>query len=135
MEIKIKAFLKEEKKIVDVTSIDFSLECISYNDEKELKTIPFSSLELLQYSDCKDIKGQEIVVGDIVIIKDDESIFGKNAGEMYEIYFSKGCFRFKPKFPSSIARGFQGIVLDEDDICEIIGNRFEIPELLKEIYK
>lgn len=34
MEIKIKAFLKEEKKIVDVTSIDFSLECISYNDGK-----------------------------------------------------------------------------------------------------
>lgn len=71
----------------------------------------------------------------VLFIVNNEGTFGKNAGEIYEVYYKQGCFRMKPKYPSNIARGLLGYCLDENNICKILGNKFEKPELLEKIYK
>ena len=132
---KFRAFIKE-KKLVEVSKINFKEKYIEYFDKNNNTVIAtFDEIELSQYSGCFDTKRKEIASGDIIKIVNNESTFGKNAGEIYEIYYTQGCFRMKPKYPSSIARGLLGYCLDENNICKILGNKFEKPELLEKIYK
>lgn len=131
---KFKAFIKEENTMVEVISINFKEENIGYSDNNgTIIYLSFDKIELLQLSNCFDINGLEIATGDIVQIVNNESLFGKNAGEVYEIYFNQGCFRMKPKYPSSIARGLLGFCLDENNICKILGNKYEHPKLLNKL--
>lgn len=132
---RFRAFIKE-KKLVEVSKINFKEKYIEYFDKNNNTVIAtFDEIELSQYSGCFDTKGKEIASGDIIKIVNNESTFEKNAGEIYEIYYTQGCFRMKPKYPSSIARGLLGYCLDENNICKILGNKFEKPELLEKIYK
>lgn len=123
---RFRAFIKE-KKLVEVSKINFKEKYIEYFDKNNNTVIAtFDEIELSQYSDCFDTKGKEIASGDIIKIVN---------GEIYEVYYKQGCFRMKPKYPSSIARGLLGYCLDENNICKILGNKFEKPELLEKIYK
>ena len=79
-----------------------------------------------QYTGLRDKNGKMIFEGDIIKIPDDYDEFGINAGEVYEVYFSFGGFRLKPKY--SKARGYW---LEDDETVEVIGNIHDNPELLE----
>ena len=124
-EIKFRAWLKEHKTMVNVAEIDINHQLIYHYgfDDFEGNFENFNSIELLQYTDLKDKNGKEIYEGDILF----ES-FGER---YYKVIFENGSFRAE-------AEGdFDEYSFDLIDIvaqgCEIIGNIYENPELLKVI--
>ncbi len=67
--------------------------------------------------------------GDIVQIPDDYEEYGFCAGEKYEVYFAFGGFRLKPKYRKFNEKGFY---LEDDGELEVLGNKFDNPDLLGE---
>jgi len=80
-----------------------------------------------QFTGFKDRNDKEIYEGDIIQIPDDYDIYGMNAGEIYEVIFSHGGFRMKAKHN----KNSKGYYLDDNNSDEIIGNKFDNPELLE----
>lgn len=160
-EIKYKAWLKEEKKMVIVETIDFSEKSIQYLEKNEiidaylLRTTFLEDVELMQYTGQKDDYGNEIFENDFIIdVSEDGEYFLKLIG-----------FGNDEKEYSSILTGFKiirGIELDlyfddkevifkgshsyllekykikiekgSDDewiYFQVIGNKHENPELLE----
>ena len=160
-EIKYKAWLKEEKKMVIVETIDFSEKSIQYLEKNEiidaylLRTNFLEDVELMQYTGQKDDYGNEIFENDFIIdVSEDGEYFLKLIG-----------FGNDEKEYSSILTGFKiirGIELDlyfddkevifkgshsyllekykikiekgSDDewiYFQVIGNKHENPELLE----
>lgn len=67
-QIKFKAYIKESKEIVDVAEINFKNKTIgvAIQGEGYLKIYNFNEIELLEYTEIKDDKGQELYKNDIV---------------------------------------------------------------------
>lgn len=89
---------------------------------------PVDENTICEYTGLQDKFGTKIFEHDIVKINDDYGLYGMNAGETYEIYFDYGGFRLKPKYDKIRARGCW--VEDGKDF-EVIGNKFDNPELLE----
>ena len=133
-EIKFRAWLKEEKRMLyKISSIKFDIKCIYYDNNEmfSYEREEFKDIELMQYTGLKDKNGVEIYEGDIVKINDDYDTYGKNAGEIYEVYFNAGGFRLKPKYDTH-KRGDRGFWLDDGNDVAILGNIYENKELLGE---
>jgi len=160
-EIKYKAWLKEEKKMVIVETIDFSEKSIQYLEKNEiidiylLRTTFLEDIELMQYTGQHDERDNEVFEDDFIIdVSEDGEYFLKLIG-----------FGYDDREYSSILKGFKivkGIHLDlyfddkegifkgrhayliekynikmEDGLYEywisfqVIGNKHENPELLE----
>jgi uncharacterized phage protein (TIGR01671 family) len=126
-EFKFRAWDKKNKKWV----YDFNIDsCVGIFRISCFETIEvYDDIEIMQYVGLKDINGRMIFEGDIVQIPDNFEIYGFNAGEKYQIYFSFGGFRLKPKYDKK--KKSKGFWLKDDKTLEIIGNIFENPELLE----
>ena len=119
-EIKFRAWLKPTKEMVEVRDISFYTHqtFISYKvckDESCYKVEKESNFILMQYTGLKDINNKEIYEGDIITYCD----------KLYVVdYIFSGFYLHNPK------GGF--IELAECDwCCEVIGNIYENPELLR----
>jgi uncharacterized phage protein (TIGR01671 family) len=80
--------------------------------------------ELLQYTGLKDKNGKEIYEGDIIY---SINIFIRHIPLV--VQFENGTFLAKTATPRKDIEGIRNLV---DQPCEIIGNIYEHPELLKE---
>ena len=75
------------------------------------------NFELMQYTGIKDANGIEVYEGDVL----------KDHNEYWEVRFFDGAF-----WVASIRGNAESELLCGNDYMEIIGNRYENPELLKE---
>ena len=110
-EIKFRAWLKEEKKMVNVETIDFTDKSMQHLEKNEiidaylLRRVVFEDVELMQYTGDKDVYGNEIYEDDFIIdVSEDGDYFLKLIG-----------FGNDEKEYSSILNGFKiirGIELD-----------------------
>ena len=123
-EIKFRAWLKEDKKMANIETMDFTDKSIQYLKRSEiinayiLRREGFDDVELMQYTGLKDKNGKEIYEGDIYHVGD------KNIRYLV-VWFDSG-FEGKQLRSTSYA----GLKSWAKDI-EILGNIYENPELLE----
>ncbi len=123
-EIKFKAYLKEEDKIIDVEEIHFNTKEITYlkHDDNGYMSISerisFYEIELMQYTGSEDCIKRRIYSGHVLFNEYFEE-YGQVVFKDSGFYFSTDTFR---------------IELSEcSEECEIVGNIYENPELLERI--
>jgi len=128
-EIKFRAWLKEDKKMVDVETMDFTDKSIQYLKRSEiinayiLKRESFDDVELMQYTGVKDKNGKEIYENDLISCNKYKNIV---------VFFENGCF--KVKYPRNDTTNII-CALDtflEKYMCKISGNIYENKKLLEE---
>jgi len=120
---------------------------IFYFRGDELKMVNITEnrrYEFMQFTDLKDSKGKEIYEGDIVIADDGGEWFPHEYDEEKDEYYPTG--KYLVEYDSEFARF---ILIDLETNCEVecdynpfslpdftlevIGNKFQNPELLKEV--
>lgn len=126
-ELKIKAWLKKEKKMVSIIGIDFNYEYIRYTEDDNLfnsdyKTAEFKDIELLQFSGVKDKAGQELYEADVIKFNDGiDDIYG-----LISYDDEDGAYRVS----------YENItehLLEREGDFEIVGNIFENPDLHEQL--
>ena len=126
-ELKIKAWLKKEKKMVSIIGIDFNYEYIRYTEDDNLfnsdyKVAEFKDIELLQFTGLKDNGGQELYEADVIKFNDGiDDIYG-----LISYDDEDGTYRV------SYENITEHLSEREGDF-EIIGNIFENPDLHEQL--
>ena len=131
-EIKFRAWLKEDKKMVNVETMDFTDKSIQYLKKSEinnayiLRRVSFDDVELMQYTGLTNKNGTRIYENDIVKFIVLEG-YGEHA-DQFE-YIDKVEY-----YISEFELRQIGLKLSDESIIviEIIGNVYENPELLEE---
>ena len=134
---KFRAWLKKEKKMVEVVSINFNDKVIAYNDyEKQELCIncSFEDVELMQYVGREDLNDNEIFEDDIVKVRlEYESYDGYR--EEYRlclvIHDNKMCQHILEYIGDNDGNYYSFCETIGEDL-EIIGNKYQHPELLEE---
>ena len=130
--IKYRAWLKEEKKMVNVETIDFTDKSMQYLEKNEiidaylLRRIIFDDVELMQYTGIKDKNGKEIYEGDIVLIRIDKT----NILHKTVVKFKHGAFIVDIIGDNDYIYLFH-FGFNKDDF-EVVGNIYENHKLLEE---
>lgn len=123
--IKFRAYLKNEKKIIYVKSIDWdengNLISINYPEGKDYFGYKEDDIVLMQYTGYKDKNGKEIYEGDIVKYRN-------NLYQVKWVFFSFYIHRIDGRSLKEL----EEIAIDEKGM-ELIGNIYENPELLEKI--
>ena len=128
-EIKFRAWLKEDKKMVNVETMDFTDKSMQYLKRSEiinayiLRRVSFDDVELMQYTGLKDKNDKEIYEGDILFFRDENM--------KYIVVWQDAAFIIKSieirKYSEKMCW------LDDTEICcEIVGNIYENKNLLEE---
>ena len=127
-EIKFRAWIKSQKKIINVYG--FSRDNISEtsNDSPCLNEniFNFNDCELMQYTGLKDIEGTEIYEGDIVLRNETGCEGSYNA--KYKVIYKKNSFCLEVLQSYIFKKGTVLCVMEE---CDVVGNIYENPELLQ----
>ena len=131
-ETKFRAWLKEEEKMVNVETMDFTdktIRCLKKNEFINaylLRRVSFDDIELMQYTGLNDKNGTEIYERDIVLVKPG----GTSTWYKTVVKFKEGAFIASlidgEDYIYIFNRGF-----DSNDF-EIIGNIYENKNLLEE---
>jgi hypothetical protein len=128
-EIKFRAWLKEDEKMANVETMDFTDKSIQYLKRSEIINVyilrreSFDDVELMQYTGLKDKNGKEIYEGDILFFRDENM--------KYIVVWQDAAFIIK----SIEIRKYSEKMywLDDTEICcEIVGNIYENKKLLEE---
>ena len=123
-EIKFRAWLKEERKMVNVETLFIGINRLCFGNSKteDLFFRDFEEVELMQYTGLKDKNGKEIYEKDIVSCNKYKNIV---------VFFENGCF--KVRYPKNDTTNII-CTLDtflEKYKCKISGNIYENPEFLE----
>ena len=123
--IKFRVWNKKEKRMLtwknDVTEIVEEIISYPVNDKR------MKNYKIMQYTCVKDLYHKEIYEGDIVQLEyaNQPCGFGR-----YEIFFDRGAFQLKEIEHNRVHLGCD-THLSSYNICCVIGNVFENPELAK----
>ena len=126
-EFKMKAWLKKEKKMVNIIGIDFNYEYIRYTEDGNLfnenyKTAEFKDIELLQFSGAKDKAGQKLYEADVIKFNDGiDDIYG-----LISYDDEDGSYRVSYENITEHLSNLEGDF-------EIVGNIFENPQLHEQL--
>ena len=126
-ELKIKAWLKKEKKMVSIIGIDFNYEYIKYTEDDNLfnenyKTAEFKNIELLQFTGLKDNGGQELYEADVIKFNDGiDDIYGL-------ISYDDEDATYRVSYENITEH-----LSDLEGDFEIVGNIFENPDLNEQL--
>lgn len=117
-EIKFRAYVKIFRRMVYSTDLNYKI-IIGNGDESyivvsEDDSICANDIELMQYTGNKDINGKEIYEGDLV------KATWSGRSIVLPVSFFRNAWRLDRVF-----------MLHEVDTLEVIGNIYEMPELLK----
>ena len=131
-EIKYRAWLKEEKKMVNVETIDFSEKSIQYLEKNEiidaylLRTKFLEDVEIMQYTGLEDKNGIEIYEGDILKYK---YLYDRRFKYLSLVKFieTEASFGIKDRYENEIPL----YRIAANNYFEVIGNIYENEELLK----
>lgn len=132
-ETRFRAWSLYGKRMLDVRDIDFSNRIIN----SEYEQLFFSEIELMQYTGLKDKNGVEIWEGDIVSYQYPQKQL-KNHQQLCKIVYAPkaAAFLLKPpyfepqvKYLGDIARSNKQYDTRTYELCEVIGNIYENPEL------
>ena len=127
-DIKFRAWVKDRKAIFEVILIDYVSKKITYLLERvghllNIRHDKFNDVELMQYSGLTDMMEKEIYEGDI--------LSNRNNEKPYKVIFENGSYR------AEFEGDFEEYSFDLIDVvaqgCEVVGNIYENPELLKVI--
>jgi hypothetical protein len=130
-EIKYRAWLKEEKKMVNVETIDFSEKSIQYLEKNEiidaylLRTKFLEDVEIMQYTGLKDKNGKEIYEGDILKYKFPYDRRLKHVS-LVKFIETEASFGLKDIYGNEIPL----YRITANNYFEVVGNIYENPELL-----
>ena len=128
-EIKFRAWLKEDKKMENVKTMDFTdktIRCLKKNEFINaylLRRVSFDDVELMQYTGVKDKNGKEIYENDLISCNKYKNIV---------VFFENGCFKVKYLRNSTTTITCTLNSFLEKYKCKISGNIYEHPELLEE---
>lgn len=139
--ISFRAWDKEEKKMHKVKTIEFSrrgariihLAEVNSNGKGDHKRW-HSSVELMQSTGLKDISGAEIYEGDIVkvLVQDIEPKIMKDKIYVGVVAYNQGTFDIKISKDTYLGIIPEMYMLDIDCMFEILGNKYQHPELLED---
>ena len=132
-EIKFRAWLKEDKKMENVKTMDFTgktIRCLKKNEFINaylLRRVSFDDVELMQYTGLKDKNGKEIYEGDIIKYK---FPYDKRLKHISPVKFleTEASFGIKDRCGNEIPL----YTISANNHFEVIGNIYENKNLLEE---
>ena len=132
-EIKFRAWLKEEKKMVNIETMDFTDKSMQHLEKNEiidvylLRRVVFEDIELMQYTGLKDKNGKEIYEGDILRYNFPYDGRIKHVSPVTYLE-TQASFGLKDIYGNEIPL----YRITANHCFEIIGNIYENPEFLEE---
>ena len=132
-EIKFRAWLKEDKKMENVKTMDFTdktIRCLKKNEFINaylLRRVSFDDVELMQYTGLRDKNGKEIYEGDIIKYK---FPYDKRIKHISPVKFleTEASFGIKDRYENEIPL----YTASSNNYFEVIGNIYENKNLLEE---